>query len=195
MKFALNTSYRQPKPTLLISKEGIAMRYLFHSLLSIAVCAALAGCNSHHHDEPTHAHDHGGEHDHAHAAHPEEGPHHGELIELGEEEYHAELIHDETNHTITLFILDSAAKNAVPIEAKTLLMNLTVSGSPLQFSIPAAPQADDPSGKSSCFRLTDEKLCEALDSPGATCRLNIEVANRHYTATIGHHHDHASHHR
>ena len=33
--------------------------------------------------------------DHAGHAHPSEGPHHGDLIELGNEEYHAEILHDE----------------------------------------------------------------------------------------------------
>jgi hypothetical protein len=169
------------------------MRYLFHTLLSVAVCAALAGCN--HHDESAHAQQHDGEHGHVHAAHPEEGPHHGELIELGEEEYHAELIHDDASHTITLYLLDSAAKNAVPIDAQPLLLNLVVSGSPVQFSVPPAPQQGDPTGKASCFRLIDEKLCEALDNPGSVCRINIAVADHHYTATVSHHHEHGEHHR
>ncbi len=41
-------------------------------------------------------------------SHPTEGPHHGTLIELGKEEYHAELVHDDK--MVTIYILDSAAK-------------------------------------------------------------------------------------
>ena len=51
---------------------------------------------------------------HAHA-HPTEGPHHGSLIELGKEDYHAEFVHDDTTDTVTIYILDAAAAKAVPI--------------------------------------------------------------------------------
>lgn len=32
---------------------------------------------------------------HAEHAHPSEGPHHGDLVELGNEEFHAEVVHGE----------------------------------------------------------------------------------------------------
>ena len=46
-------------------------------------------------------------------AHPEHGPNGGELFELGAEEYHAELLHDDDAQTVTINLLDSAAKEAV----------------------------------------------------------------------------------
>ncbi|MCE2751496.1 MAG: hypothetical protein LW720_06355 [Pirellula sp.] len=36
-------------------------------------------------------------------AHPSEGPHHGSLVELGKEEFHAELVHDSKSVTIYIF--------------------------------------------------------------------------------------------
>ena len=83
---------------------------------------------------------------HAHA-HPTEGPHHGALIELGREDYHAELVHDEAANTVTIYILDGAAKDAVAIEAKQLTLNLLVGGKPQQFQLAAMPQSADPEGR------------------------------------------------
>jgi hypothetical protein len=64
-------------------------------------------------------HDHG---DEAGDEHPTEGPHGGHLIELGNEEYHAELLHDEKTHTVTIHLFAGAAKEpaAVPLEEITL---------------------------------------------------------------------------
>ncbi|HQZ69109.1 MAG TPA: hypothetical protein PLY87_28675, partial [Planctomycetaceae bacterium] len=60
-------------------------------------------------------------HDHAH---PSEGPHHGDLVELGNEEFHAEVVHGEAG-SVTVYILDSAAKVAVPIDATELTINVS----------------------------------------------------------------------
>lgn len=119
-----------------------------------------------------------------HHDHPSEGPHHGELIELGKEEYHAELVHDDATHTITVYLLDSAAKAAVPIDAKSLVLNLVVAGKPQQFTLPARPDAKDPAGQSSCFTVTDQPLCEALDDKATTGRLNIEIKGKAFVGKI-----------
>jgi hypothetical protein len=65
--------------------------------------------------------------DHDEHAHPNEGPHHGDLVELGNEEYHAEVVHGEAG-SVTVYILDSAAKVAVPIEAAELMINISHDG-------------------------------------------------------------------
>jgi len=129
---------------------------------------------------------------HEEHAHPTEGPHKGQLIELGNEEYHLELIHDDAAHKITLYVLDSAGKQSVPTAAESATINLTVDGKPTQFTIPAARQATDPAGKSSCFALVDEKLGEAMDSPKAKGRVNIVIGGKPFAGTIGGH-DHAGH--
>ncbi len=77
---------------------------------------------------------------HAGHDHPSEGPHGGELIDLGKEEYHAELVHDDATHTITIYVLDGSAKVAMPIEATEMALNLLVDGKPQQFKLPAKPE-------------------------------------------------------
>lgn len=171
------------------------MRQVFLGCLVSASLAAFVGCGGAATTTHADAHVHGDGDGHDHGDHPAEGPHHGDLIELGKEEYHAELIHDETTNTVAVYILDGDAKASVPIEAKQLVINLVNSGKPAQFALPAAPQDSDPAGKSSCFQLTDEKLCGTFCAEGTTGRINIEVAGKSYTGTLAHHDHHEHKHR
>lgn len=137
-------------------------------------------------------HEHGG-HQAGEHGHSDEGPHHGHLIELGKEEYHAELLHDDATHKITLYVLDGSAKKAVSIAETELTVNVLVADKPTQFKIPAVPQADDPSGQSSRFELVNEPLCEALDDPKSKARLSLTIAGKPYSGDMaheGHDHDH-----
>ncbi|MGC3971942.1 MAG: hypothetical protein QM775_32740 [Pirellulales bacterium] len=155
--------------------------------------AAQTGCwkpNSPGGNPPAHDdHDHGkaGHDDHGH---PSEGPHHGQLIELGKEEYHAELIHDDATHKVTIYLLDGAAKKAVAIADKELTVNLVVAGKPQQFQLPAVAQPEDAAGQASRFELTSEPLCEALDEEKTTGRLNLTIAGKPYSGEIKHSDDH-----
>jgi len=129
-------------------------------------------------------------------AHPSEGPHHGQLIELGKEEYHAELVHDDSSHTTTIYLFDAEAKSPVQIEAKELTLNLLSAGKPQQFRLAAQPEATDPAGTSSAFSSKSEELCEALDANGTTGRLSVEIQGKAFVGTIAQHaHDHDHKHR
>lgn len=135
--------------------------------------------------------DHKG-HDHAAEGHAEEGPHHGHLIELGEEEYHAELTHDEASKTVTVYLLDKEAKTPVAIADAEIVLNLVVDGQPLQAKLAAAPQEGDSAGQSSRFSITDERVLEALEAPKTTGRLNVTIAGKAYSGTVEHH-EHGEH--
>ena len=126
------------------------------------------------------------EHDHEHD-HPSEGPHHGHLIELGQDEYHLELTHDDATKTVAIYVLDAAAEKSVPINEKELTISLVVDGKPAQYTLPAAPQADDPEGKSSSFSLADESLCDGWDAKGATGRISLTINDKPYSGKIDHH--------
>lgn len=130
---------------------------------------------------------------HAGHAHPSEGPHHGGLIELGNEEYHAELLHDEATGTVTIYILDSTAKKQVPIEATEIMINAKHDGQPEQFKLTATPDASDPEGKSSKFISSDKELAMHLDEEGASPALVITINGKSYRGQIKHDHDHAGH--
>jgi hypothetical protein len=126
-----------------------------------------------------------GEHEH-----PSEGPHGGQLVELGNEQYHAEIVHDHSAGTVTVYLLDAAAEKPVPIDARELTINLKHGGRPEQFKLTASPDADDRPGRSSRFVSEDRELGEDLDSEGADPRLAVTIEGKPYTASIEHDHDH-----
>ena len=121
-------------------------------------------------------------------AHPSEGPHHGDLVELGNEDFHAEVVHGEGG-SVSVYILDSAAKAAVPIGAAEVTINMTHDGIAEQFKLPAERDASDPEGKSSRFSLKDEELASDLDSHAATAKLVVMINGKSYSGRIEHDHD------
>jgi len=119
-----------------------------------------------------------------HADHPHEGPHGGLLVEIGKEEYHVEVCHSDKTHAVTAYVLDSAAKKAVPIAEKQITINLIVDGKPAQFNLPAKPLDGEPAGQSSRFELVDETLTEQHDAETAKARLKLSIAGKEYVGTI-----------
>ncbi|MGD9856698.1 MAG: hypothetical protein AB7U20_17260 [Planctomycetaceae bacterium] len=160
------------------------------TLLSLSLCGcpqATNGVSSGNGTAPSAAHD---DHDHPHA-HPSEGPHHGELIELGNEEYHAELLHSETE--VTIYLLDGAAAKTVPIDAAAITLNLTHDGTPGQFSLDASPDAGDPDGRSSRFVSTDPELLGHINEEHLEFRLVVTIDGKSYNGRFEHSHaEHAA---
>lgn len=127
---------------------------------------------------------------HAHA-HPTEGPHHGALIELGKEDYHAELVHDDATDTVTIYILDSSATKPVPIAAKQLTLNMRAGGKSQQFMLAAQPQQGEVAGSASAFAASGKQICQAIDAKGASGRLNVDIGGKVYVGNVdGHSHNH-----
>jgi hypothetical protein len=151
-------------------------------LLLAAVFPLLLGCQGSK-DEPV---DTGPEP--APAAHAEHGPHDGDLIELGEEEFHGELVHDDAAGKVTIYILDGAAVKDVPIDAKEVTINVTHEGTPTQFVLAAEPQETDGEGLSSRFSSTDKELAEHLDHEGDEASLAVTIMGKPYTGKIVHAH-------
>jgi len=124
---------------------------------------------------------------HAGHAHPTEGPHHGDLIELGNEEYHAELLHDA--QSVTIYILNGAADAQVPIDSTEITINTTHDGQPEQFKLAASPDQNDPAGMSSRFISNDTELAAHVDEEGAEHRLVLTINGKSYRGEIAHDHD------
>lgn len=167
--------------------------HLAVSLVLVAVVGVF-GCSGATPDGGENGHSEGDGHDHgkeAHA-HPHEGPHHFPLVELGEEEYHAELAHDDATKTVTVYLLDKEAKNPVAIADPEITLNLVVGGKPLQAKLTASPQAGDPEGQASRFTITDETVLEAHDAPKTTGRLNVTINGKAYSGVVEPH-DHGEH--
>ncbi|MFO0945076.1 MAG: hypothetical protein U1D30_03890 [Planctomycetota bacterium] len=122
--------------------------------------------------------------------HPHEGPNGGSLIGTGDEEYHAEILHDDKSNTVTIHLLDSKAKQAVPIESKEVAINVKGKGKPRQFKLKAMPIDKDPKGRSSRFLIKDKDLCSLLDDHNAQAWLRTSIAGKSFTGKIEHDHDH-----
>jgi hypothetical protein len=133
-------------------------------------------------------------HEHEHG---EEGPHGGHIVELGTEEHHVELTHDDETHRVGIYLLGDDAKTAKPIQAESVLINVSVDGQPTQYVLPAVPQTGEAEGQSSYFELASEPLHTVVsgksEAKSKHARLNVTINGKPYVGLIeteAHDHDH-----
>jgi hypothetical protein len=171
------------------------MKHLLAACFVASVAIWGAGCTG---SAPTtsaptkggedHGHEHGekgGEHaGHDHAAH---GPHGGHLIEIGEEEYHAEWTHADDG-TVTIYILDSEAKNEVPIPAEDITIETKIGENAAEFKLLAVNRSEGDMPKTAKFELVDKNLLGVLEtlSKGVTATLKADINGKMYNAPITH---------
>ena len=125
--------------------------------------------------------------------HSTRGPHGGELLEIGKEEYHAELVVDESKKQLIVYLLEKDAQSGIAIDAPDLAVNLVLKGKPVQIKLKALPQEVDPKGFASCFGVNSPELMDALHTPKSDPRLSVRIRNKSYVAKIIHKHDHTGH--
>lgn len=155
----------------------------------------LVGCSSESSTQPDapERHHEGDGHDHSPGGHSHIGPHGGHLIELGSDEsFHAELLHDEAMHRVTIYILDGEAKKNVAIDQPELVINMVHGGSPRQFKLVAVSQANERRDMASCFQSDDQELSRALDEANARGRIAVNINGRQFVGEIAQH-DHDEH--
>jgi hypothetical protein len=150
--------------------------------LHAALVAISIGCDSNQTPSTPKADSSTQRHEHDH---PSTGPHGGDLIELGNESYHAEIMHDGET---TVYLLDGSAKEAAHIEAADVLINVTHDGKAEQFRLAAARQDQDPEGKVSRFSSNDAELLGDLTSGDAEVELVVSIEGKQYRGTLEHHH-------
>ncbi len=123
--------------------------------------------------------------------HDAKGPHGGSLIELGADEYHAELVLDHDAHALRVFVLGGDAKTAVPTAATEIVVALEGKDA---LTLKAAPQDGDGEGKSSRFELIDDKLIhDLLDSKFLHGDLRISIGGKPFSGHIHTHLEEAHH--
>lgn len=128
--------------------------------------------------------DHGHDHDHGHG-HSEPGPHKGTLIEIGEDEFHAELVVDHDAHAVRIYLLGADAKTASTTTDTSLKISFEKVG---DAELKAAPQAGETEGKTSCFEVLDDKLVhDLLDLGYAHGKFTVNLGGKAYTASIDAH--------
>ncbi|APZ92768.1 hypothetical protein [Fuerstiella marisgermanici] len=170
------------------------------SLLLLPMALCIAGCADTADDNsapvtdlpPATVDDHDG-HDHGTHDHPSEGPHHGELVELGDDQYHGEVVHNEETGGVTVYILDGSATKQVAIDAADVRINVKHGDKPEQFKLAAKPDDGDEDGKSSRFASANKELGTLLDADGAAPQLVVKIDGKSYRGSISHSHDHEGH--
>ena len=127
------------------------------------------------------------------AAHPEHGPNGGHIIELGEEEFHAEVAVDKDRKLI-VWLLDESMKAAKPVENGTVQIMTKVDAKDVTLDLVAAPLDGEKDGQCSRFELAADKLPGAvMDIEGLTGDLTLKFGDKTLknSLTGGHDHGHA----
>lgn len=167
-------------------------RRSFELALTAAFALVLTGCTDGSseftevsHDEPEVGHeDHSG---HGHGAH---GPNGGDIVEVGNEEFHAEVVVDEAEQRIDVFILGSDAKTAKPIAASDISISFKHGEEVEEFKLAASALDGEAEGQASKFTITDEELFEELHEHPEGATLNFSDGDQALTGTVNHSHDH-----
>lgn len=126
-------------------------------------------------------------HTHQHAV---LGPHGGAVLEMGADEYHAELVINDKENVFTVFILDGQAKQEVPIDAAFLSVNLKAGDKPAQYRLLPVRSAGQTSGPTACYSLKSDSLVKSLHVHAANPRLSVRIGQKSYVARIVHSHAH-----
>jgi len=130
--------------------------------------------------------------EHAGHDHAAEGPHHGMLMEMGDGELHAELVHGRD--WATVYILDATATSACPIDQPQIQVNVTTGNKGRQFRLTASPEKNERVGSSSRFVSADRQLVEALTDTDCKCRIAVLHAGIPYSAAVPQKGEHAHQH-
>ncbi len=156
-------------------------------------CAKVApGHEGHNHAEA--GHDHAAHEGHEH---PTTGPHGGSLLELGKEEFHAELVLDEEHDQITICLLDSTAEQPVAIEAPFIRINVKTGDKPHQYKLaPVYPEGSEAVGATDSYAIVSPELMEDLHTHGNVAKLSVKIGKKTFAAVINHEeheHEHEGH--
>lgn len=176
----------------------------FSQTFQVAVCsiglALFVGCSSKDETRTFEAKDTEAsteaEHDHEHEH--EHGPNGGHLLEVGEEQYHLEVVFDDKARTMTAFVLGPDAKTPFPIEGETIDFDLEVGDKEHEIPLAAKPLEGEAKGKSSRFVAEGKAIPEAIKAEDdLNGHFHLDVGDDHFHVDLEHGdhegHDHKEH--
>jgi len=169
---------------------------LFRRSSALALIAAFAvivtGCTSGESEftEISNEESEVGHEDHSGHGHGAHGPNGGDIVEVGNEEFHAEVVVDEAEQRIDVFILGSDAKTAKPIAASEISINFKHGDEVEEFKLAASALDGEADGQASKFTITDEELFEELHEHPEGATLKFSDGDQALTGTVIHSHDH-----
>lgn len=119
---------------------------------------------------------------------PYAGPNGGELIQLGDREFFAELMVNETSHDISIVILDEAAKKPVSIDSSVIIISLKHQGKPELHKLTASPLIPDGDRTASRFVAKGAKHLHAdLEQVEADAHLEVTINGQFFRGRIAQH--------
>lgn len=168
-------------------------------LLRICLVVLLTGCSAGTTDSKPGAQEttqSGNEHEHQHQSHREghthygAGPHGGTILELGGDDFHAELTINHDDHAIRIFLLKSDAKTPLPTKATEVI--LSIDGG-VRKQLPARPLESETGGESSRFELIDPAFFhEVLNQGFLHGDLFVEIDSKKFTSHLDIHFEHGA---
>jgi hypothetical protein len=170
----------------LLSRSGSAKQMpMLFALIGLASMMSTVGCSDRGNyravpkgvrvkDTPA-AHEHG-----------ESGPHGGHLVELGAEEYHAEVVLNPKSKDVTVYIRGSDPEKPAPIDAKEVTLELTIDGKIAPHIAKPAPEQGDPPGNTSRFVLADDPDIKAKisDEHELEGHVKVTIKGKSYSGEI-----------
>lgn len=147
---------------------------VFRSVALTAFLALAAACR----DSATPNHDHSGAahhgHEHSHG-HSHDAQHGGQVIVLGKEAFHLELVPDQAAGRLTLYVLDGHMESFVRIAMPTIALNLSADGSSRTLELAAVAQSatGETVGDTSQFSATADWLRSATQLSGQITAIEI----------------------
>jgi hypothetical protein len=164
-------------------QRGTWIPLLFAALLAVG----CGGCDSKPAPAPAPKVDADGGHeheDHGHS-HAAKGPHTGQVLAIGAEEYHAEFTHDDGSGKVTVYLLDkdikvnpeaSSAEEIISIDVKT-------KDETKKYDLAAVGAVD---GKASQFEVVDKELLGFLETLGGdvAATLNVKIGDKQFNQPI-----------
>ncbi|MEO1995469.1 MAG: hypothetical protein ABGZ17_09360 [Planctomycetaceae bacterium] len=173
------------------------------ALLGVLVaCVACIGCKQEQKEfqeysqaeqnQAVDPHDDGG-HDHGGHEHGPHGPHDGHVIEVGDDEYHAEVTFDKDARRISVYFYghNLNEKQAIAQSELTLDIEDEDSGEETEIVLAAAPEEGETEGKASRFEVAGDKVPEGIDDiEKIHGHIHVTIAGKEYTVDINHDHDH-----
>ncbi len=172
-----------------LHKSSLHALFLALALLPLAAgCPGSSGSN-----KPAENHGHN---DHAHSH--DTGPAGGHIIELGDEQYHVEWLHDDEEGRLTFIVRDGDVKEEVPIDADHLTVELTVKNDQgedvsQEIEIPAIGRTDE-KPQTARFELVDKAaIVSIVGGKDVKVMLHVPIGEEDFSAEIKHdaHHGHS----
>ena len=156
--------------------------FWIQSLVYIAVLV-LVGCSDSNENKSTQQSDPHADHEHA-----EVGPHHGQLVELGHEEYHAEWTFDNSSGKVTIYLLDAEAKEEVTTTAEKITVKATRGKITNSYELAAINTSDTEPPATSQFQVVNAEMLELIKlvDHGIKATLSVSIDGKQYTGSFEH---------